>query len=501
MIMTTKLGWRYLLALLAGAFTPLSFSPFNWWPLSLLTIALFYYCLQAVSSRTAAKLGFAFGCGLFGSGASWVYVSIHDYGYAAPPVAAFITVGFVAVLASYHACQCWLWSRYLNQHFPALSFAALWFFTECWRGWFLTGFPWLYLGYAHVTSPLSGLAPVVGVQGLSFVVVFLAAVTVQLVMNWRSRSLTARLLPALGLATLLLGSVAIKNVAWTHPLERAPLTVGLVQANIPQELKFNPGATQQGLNRYAELTAPLWQNDIVLWSETAIPLAYQDYPDLVAALDAKARSHGAALITGIFYRSDNGTHNSIVALGSGSGTWHKQKLVPFGEYTPLREWLSNLLQLFSLPLSSITPGPAVQPLLQVQGLTIAPYICYEVVYPDFVRTTGRQAALLLTISNDTWFGASIGPLQHLQMAAMRARELGRYMIRATNNGVTALIAPTGEIFAQSPQFQATTLQGDVLAYEGETPFAQVGSWPLWILSLLTLTTNLILVWKARNRTP
>jgi apolipoprotein N-acyltransferase len=499
--MTIKLALRYLLALLAGALTPLSFSPFNWWPLSIATIALLYTCLQTVTPRTAAKLGFVFGCGLFGSGASWVYVSIHDYGNAPPLVAGLITVGFVAILASYHAAQCWLWSRYLKQHMPALSFAALWFFTECWRGWFLTGFPWLYLGYAHVTSPLSGLAPLVGVQGLSFVVVLTAAVAAQLTLDWRSRSLTARVLPTLGLVALLLGSVAIKNVSWTHPMQRAPLTVGLVQANIPQELKFDRDAIQDGLNRYAALSAPLWKNDIVLWSETAIPLAYQDVPELITSLDAQARSQGTALITGIFFRSEQGIHNSIVALGTGSGMWHKQKLVPFGEYTPFREWLSNLLQLFALPLSSITPGPEDQTLLQVKGLSIAPYICYEVVYPDFVRKTSSQAALLLTISNDTWFGASIGPLQHLQMAAMRARELGRYMIRATNNGVTALITPNGEIFAQSAQFQATTLQGTVLAYEGATPFAQFGSWPLWIVSLLIITTNLILVWKARSRTP
>jgi len=303
--------------------------------------------------------------------------------------------------------------------------------------------------------------------------------------------------PALwALVAVQLAAFASTHIEWTHASQREPLRIGLVQGNIPQEVKFRAEAIQDGLDRYVELTAPLWQSDLVVWPETAIPLVMQSEPELMASLTAQANRNNAALITGVFSRSELGLHNSLVAVGNGSGEWHKQKLVPFGEYVPLRNVVENLLQLFDLPLSSLTPGAYEQPLLHVDDLTIAPYICYEVVYPDFARRVGRGADLLLTVSNDTWFGNSLGPPQHLQMAAMRARELGRYMVRATNNGISALIDPQGRVIAQTAQFQAETLQGNVLAFEGTTPFARWGSWPVWLFCLAVVGLNF---WRQRSQ--
>ncbi len=486
-------SWSLLmLALMAGAVIPFSFSPFTWWPLGFVGIAFYYLCLQRTTARTALQRGFAFGFGLFGVGASWIYVSIHDFGEAPSWLAGFITISFVALMALYNGVQAWLWRRYASHCNPALGFAASWVLCEAFRGWFLTGFPWLLLGYAHVTSPFSGLAPIAGVHGLSFIVALCGALLATLAFStstthyrqyWRQPALWS-------LLAVLVLALATRHLEWTHPSPHLPVSVGMVQGNIPQEVKFNPDAIQPGLNRYAELSKPLWSSDIVLWPETAVPLLYQNEPELIAQLAAQARSKHTALLTGIFYRNELGTHNSIIALGNGSGVWHKQKLVPFGEYVPLQSLLSNLLELFKLPQSSLTPGAADQVLLQAAGLKIAPFICYEVVYPDFVRSVGGDADLLLTISNDTWFGASFGPLQHLQMAAMRARELGRYMIRATNNGVSAFINAKGEIIAQTHQFTAETLQGTVQVYEGTTPFARFGSWPVWLLSVAIIAFNL-----------
>jgi apolipoprotein N-acyltransferase len=483
--------WALLgLPLIAGVIIPLSFSPFDWWPLGFLAIALYYLCLQQATARQALQRGFAFGCGLFGFGASWIYVSIHDHSDAPTWVAVFITVGFVALMALYNGVHAWLWRRYARQSFPALGFAASWVLCEAFRGWFLTGFPWLFLGYAHVTSPFSGLAPILGVHGPGFVVALCGALLATLIAANAGSSLLDKIKllrhqPALwSLVAVVVLSVATHTLQWTHPSQHAPVSVGMVQGNIPQDVKFDAAeGIQLGLNRYAELSKPLWQSDILLWPETAIPLRYQEQPELLAQLTAQARSHHTALITGIFYHTDLGLHNSVIVVGNGSGVWHKQKLVPFGEYVPLKSLLSNLLELFKLPLSDVSPGPAGQPLLEAAGLKIAPFICYEVVYADFVRQTGSEADLLLTISNDTWFGDSFGPHQHLQMAAMRARELGRYMVRATNNGVSAFINANGEIVAQTQQFTAETLQGSVLVYEGTTPFARFGSWPIWLLSL------------------
>ncbi len=154
--------------------------------------------------------------------------------------------------------------------------------------------------------------------------------------------------------------------------------------------------------------------------------------------------------------------NGITVVGEGAGTYLKQKLVPFGEYVPLQDLLRGLIAFFDLPMSDFARGPADQPLLKAKGYQIAPYICYEVVYPEFAAALAAQSQVLLTVSNDTWFGTSIGPLQHLQMAQMRALESGRWMIRATNNGVTGLIDPYGRIVRQIPQFQQGILRGEVI---------------------------------------
>jgi len=495
-----RLPVRVLLSAMAGALVPLGFSPFNFWPLGILAIALYFLCLQHSTPRDASRIGFAFGFGLFGVGASWIYVSIHDYGNASPLLAGLITLVFVSFMAVYNGAQALLWRRYVTAFSPGLGFAATWVLCEVFRAWFLTGFPWLFLGYAHVTSPFSGVAPVFGVYGLSLLVALSGTWLAQLLLVVKTTQPGHRLAaftkaPALwALAIIQLLAAVSTPIEWTHAAAREPVRVGLVQGNIPQEVKFREESIQEGLDRYAELTAPLWTSDLVVWPETAIPLIMQDEPELMETLAAQARRYNTALVTGVFARSELGLHNSLAVVGNGSGVWNKQKLVPFGEYVPLRNVVENLLQLFALPLSSLTPGAYEQPLLHAAGLTIAPYICYEVVYPDFARHVGRDADLLLTVSNDTWFGHSFGPPQHLQMAAMRARELGRYMVRATNNGISALIDQQGRIIAETPQFQAETLQGTVLAFEGTTPFARWGSWPVWIFCVAVVVLNR---WRAR----
>jgi apolipoprotein N-acyltransferase len=481
-------------ALLAGALLPLAFSPIDIWPLQFLSTAWLYVLLRERTPRAAAKLGFLYGVGAFGVGISWVYVSIHDFGNAPPSVAGVITTGFVLLLATYLALQCYAYRRFCTATWSLIpGFAAMWVLGEWLRGWLFTGFPWLYLGYPHVTTLFSGLAPLFGVLGLSFVIALSGALLGQLAMLWRHLHQPDRLARArLSFALLLLWGLCalLRDIAWTTPLDAPPMTVGLVQGNVEQSLKFDPDHLQEGLNRYASLSVPLWHNDLVVWPETAIPLVYQREPRLMQQLRLQASATGTTLISGIFFEDGNMIHNSLATFGNGDGVWHKQKLVPFGEYVPLRRFLSSLLQVFALPQSSLEPGSAEQNLLTAGMARIAPFICYEVVYPDFVRRYGRDADLLLTVSNDTWFGASWGPHQHLQMAAMRARELGRYMVRATNNGISALIDERGRITATVPQFTATVLEGEVRRFGGSTPFARWGSWPVLVLSfgLVLLST-------------
>ncbi|MHA6495236.1 apolipoprotein N-acyltransferase [Pseudomonas borbori] len=494
----TRAGWLgNLIALLAGALTPLALAPFDIWPLMLLSIALFYLGLRELAARQALWRGWWYGFGTFAAGTSWVYVSIHDYGAASPPLAALLTLAFVAGLGLLFALTAWLWARWLRRSeaplADALAFAALWLAQELFRSWFLTGFPWLYAGYSQLDGPLAGLAPIGGMWLLSFVLALSAALLVN-VTRLRSHKGFAALGVFLLLAPWLAG-LALKGHAWTEPAGE-PLSVAAVQGNIEQNLKWDPAQLNAQLALYRDMTFSAKPTDLIVWPETAIPVLKDRAQGYLGMVNRFANERNAALITGVPIRQSNERgeqryYNGISVVGQGSGDYLKQKLVPFGEYVPLQEVLRGLIAFFDLPMSDFAGGSADQALLQAKGYQIAAYICYEVVYPEFAAGLAAQSQLLLTISNDTWFGRSIGPLQHLQMAQMRALEAGRWMIRATNNGVTVLIDPHGRITEQLPQFEQGVLYGDVVPMQGLTPYLLWRGWPLMLLCTLLLAWALL----------
>jgi apolipoprotein N-acyltransferase len=483
---------RLLLACFAGGLAPFSFSPVNLWILGILSVSVLYGLLQNISSRQAAWLGWAFGVGFFGVGISWIYVSIKVYGNVSALIAGALIGLFVAALALLFSLQCWIYQRFGNRTYPALCFAGLWVLFEWLRAWFLTGFPWLYLGYAHIDTVLAGVAPIFGVFGISFIVVLTGCNFLQQYNAYRNtgdffknRQLNVSLL------CLWLIPMGLNTLNWVEALPDQSISVSLVQANIDQDLKFNNSSLQEILAAYETLSEPLWEGDLVVWPETAIPLLYQQAGDLLENYAEKAREYNSTLVTGIFFQEDDRTFNSITSLGNGEGIYHKQKMVPFGEYQPFESILAAVFQLFDLPMSTLKRGPSNQPMLKASNLSLAPYICYEVVFPDFVRKNSINADFLLTISNDTWFGASFGPLQHLQMAAMRALENGKYMVRATNNGVSAIINEKGQILSRTEQFEVAVLTDEVKIFSGRTPFSRWGSYPIIFFSGLLFGLGLL----------
>lgn len=484
----TRPGWPgNLLALAAGALTPLAMAPFDYWPLSLLSLALFYLGLRGLGPKAAFGRGWCYGFGLFIAGTSWIYVSIHDYGGASAPLAALLTGGFSAGVALFFAIPAALWARWFRRNeaplADALAFAALWLAQEAFRGWFLTGFPWLYAGYSQLDGPLAGLAPLGGVWLVSFALALSAALLVNLV---RLRRAPAFLVAALGLlAAPWITGLALKDHAWTRPMGEK-LDVVALQGNVEQNLKWDPAQLEAQLALYRDMTLAARRTDLIIWPETAVPVLKEHAEGFLSVMGRVAHDRQAALITGVPIRQANERgekryYNGITVVGDGQGTYLKQQLVPFGEYVPLQDVLRGLIAFFDLPMSDFARGPADQPPLLAKGYKIAPYICYEVVYPEFAASLAAQSDLLLTVSNDTWFGTSIGPLQHLQMAQMRALEAGRWMIRATNNGVTVLIDPFGRIETAIPQFEKASLYGQVEPMQGLTPYLKWRSWPLAIL--------------------
>ncbi|MBH2036849.1 MAG: apolipoprotein N-acyltransferase [Pseudomonadales bacterium] len=484
----TRPGWPgNLLALFAGALTPLTLAPFDIWPLSLLSLALFYLGLRDLTPKAALWRGWCYGLALFVAGTGWIYVSIHDHGGASAPLAAGLTLGFCAAIAFFFGLAAWLWARWLRRNeaplADALAFAALWLVLEGFRGWFLTGFPWLYAGYSQLDGPLSGLAPVGGMWLISFVLALSAALLINLP-RLRTQPVFLATAVVLLVAPWLAG-LALSGHAWTQPAGK-PLSVALMQGNIAQNLKWDPAQLRAQLNLYRDLSHNAKPADLLVWPETAVPVLKEYADDYLADMGAFASSRNSALITGVPVRQLNERgekryYNAITAVGQGEGTYLKQKLVPFGEYVPLQDLLRGLIAFFNLPMSDFARGPAEQTLLQAKGYSIASFICYEVVYPEFAASLAARSNILLTVSNDAWFGSSIGPLQHLQMAQMRALEAGRWMIRATNNGMTVLIDPQGQITAQLPQFEQGVLYGDVVPMQQLTPYLRWRGWPMAIL--------------------
>lgn len=472
---------QLLAALIAGGFTTLTASPFELWWLGPVAIGLLYIGLHTLSPAQAALKGWLYGVALFGSGTSWVYVSIHDYGYTGMPLAVFLTALFVAVLALFFAGTFWLYRRFFGPRWALLTFTGAWVLGEVLRTYLFTGFPWLLIGSSHVDSPLASWAPIGGVYLLSLLVVLTGTLGAELLRRqwWAVLPLTA----------IWLAPLALPN-HWTTPASE-PTRVALLQGNLPQLLKWTPDGQRVAANTYSNLTREVADDvDLILWPETALPMMEHQARPVLERVQSTLPLD-VALMTGIVQLDEQNRYfNSVIGVGNVEGSYQKEHLVPFGEYLPLESVLRGAINFFDLPMSSFTKGASAQAPMQAAGVSIGNAICYEIIYPQLVARRSVDSEVIVTVSNDTWFGASIGPHQHLQMARLRALENGRYVVRATSNGITAIINPRGELVDRAPQFETTFLTGEFYAMEGLTPFTRTGSWPAWLLASLLLLPGL-----------
>lgn len=463
-------------AFLLGVVTVGGFAPFYLFPLPILTLAILLRAAERdISPREAFKTGFAFGLGFFLAGVSWVYVSLHDFGSMPMPVAALVTLLFCAYLALFPAL-----ATFAARHIPSpwmrrtLVFPGAWVFGEWTRGWLFTGFPWLAIGYSQAPhSPLAGLAPIAGVYGTGFATLASAGL-LAIAVSARDRGRLAR---ALTVITLIgAGAGALKLVTWTTPAS-APLSVSLLQGNIPQDLKWRPEEVRTTLARYDAMIRASRARLIVL-PETALPLFLQEVPKpFLDGIAEHARGRGADLLIGVPELGESRTYfNSVVSLGASPiQTYRKSHLVPFGEFVPIRPLLAPIVAAMAIPLSDFSRGADAQRPLAVAGERVAVNICYEDVFGEEIIRQLPEATLLVNVSNVAWFGDSLAPMQHLQIAQMRSIETGRYMLRATNTGMTAVVDTRGAVIAAAPTFKTESVHADVTGHTGATPFVRVGN--------------------------
>lgn len=477
--------------LLCFAYAPYSIAVLPFW---LLPIVIFL--IWHLPAKPAFLSGFAFGFGWFGAGLSWIYVSIDRYGGMPDVINVLVLALLVAYLSLYPAAAFAIWRKLCQRSaLWRFSLPLIWLASESVRGTLLSGFPWLGLGYSQTTALLGGLAPAIGQQGITVVIWYIALAIVTGLYYRRPQN-------ALLVAVFIVLAWLVPTL---QPLERQQhrASVLLVQGNVQQSLKWQADQQWPNILRYLDLTRPQYQHDIIVWPESAITALEPYADDVLYNIDQAASVNGAGLITGIidYDAQTDAFFNTVIVLGQEhassqldrpyeyghSNRYQKHQLLPIGEFVPFESLLRPLAPLFNLPMSSFSRGPYQQENLTASGYQINAAICYEIAFSGQVRAnTHADTDYLLTVSNDTWFGDSHGPWQHMQIAQMRAKELGRPLLRATNNGVSAITNEHGEIIAIAPQFKATTVSAAVPQVSGQTWFARWGATGAWLLALLGL---------------
>jgi apolipoprotein N-acyltransferase len=495
---STLAAWRLLASFAVGAALNLAFAPLGWWPLAILTPAALFALIRGLPPRRAGWTGAAFGVGLFGFGTYWLYTALHTFGLVPVWLTIFLQMALVAIMAAYYAALCYFANRFWLKPGPTrawLVLPVLWVLLEWLRGWALSGFPWLSLGYALVDSPLKGWAPLFGVYAVTWAAA-VAAVALNVVLM--PQVAAARRLVAAGIAVVLFAIPAVLDRQdWTHA-SGAPMPIAAVQGAVSQDQKWQASNLEQTKTRYRDLTQAAWGARLIVWPEAAVPALALSLQDYLHELQAQGQAHGADFAIGLIdYQMQSGQfHNGLLVLTAEAPAWYyKRHLVPFGEYFPVPKWVRSWMRLMSLPYADMTPGGNHQPTLTAGGQKLGLTICYEDAFGSQQLQVLREATLLINVTNNAWYGDSTAPHQHLQIARMRALEAGRYLVRAANDGITAVIGPHGEVAARLPQFQQAVLRAQVQPMTGLTPYARVGNYPVVLGAAMLLA---VAVWRRRQ---
>jgi len=512
---TSLLNKNNWLCFLSGFFLVFAYAPFSYWWLALFLPTIVLQQIYRASPKEAAKKMVLFSFGWFASGISWVHVSIDQFGGLPLAVSLLLMLMLCLYLALFPTIATYLAAKASkNKRLNLWLLPSFWLFGEYLRSVVLTGFPWLSLGYSQIDSPLAIFAPIIGEVGITAIVLIINIILVTLFNTLITKNKDKKerkkqlALPVVLLLSLVIAQVVLQRIAWVTPTEQVT-TIALVQGNIEQSIKWQPEQEWPTMLKYLDLSRVNYDADIIIWPESAIPAMEPAVQDFLSTVNSSALLNDSAIITGLinYNFESKDYYNALVVLGkkdetnkqgyyyNHSNRYYKNHLLPIGEFVPFQEWLRPLAPFFNLPMSSFSRGNFIQPNLIANNLSVLPLICFEIAFPhQLAANMTRNTDLLLTVSNDAWFGNSHGPHQHFEIARMRALEFGRPLLRATNNGVTGLVDHLGKVITMAPQFEEVVLKGDVTLVTGETPYSQ---WPRLILWLMIIIPVLIL--KASKR--
>ena len=494
----TQVLARLTAAFCAGASLNAGFAPFGWWPIALLAPAALFALIRGLPPRRAGLTGAAFGVGLFAFGTYWLYTCLHVFGLVPVWLTLVLQIILVAAMSLYLAAVCYFANRFWLKPGATrdwLVLPALWVLVEWLRGWLLSGFPWLSTGYAMIDSPLAGWAPIFGVYGVTWAAATVSVATYVVLMP--GVRFSRRCVALAAAAVLFAVPSALARHHWTQAAG-VPIAIAAVQGAVPQDQKWQLKNRELTMQRYLRLTGEAWGAGLIIWPEASLPALAPDIQDYLKKLKEQGRAHDADFAIGLVnYRPETKQYfNGILVLGeAGDGWYYKRHLVPFGEYFPVPAFVRTWLRLMSLPYDDFTAGTSHQATLSADGQKLGLTICYEDAFGSQQLKVLRQAALLINVTNDAWFGDSAARHQHLQIARMRALEAGRFLIRAANDGITAAIDPGGKIIARLPQFQEGVLRTAVQPMTGLTPYARLGNYPV-VLGALSLLA--IAAWRRRG---
>lgn len=501
----------YWLCFFAGLSLVFAYAPFSQWYLILAIPAFVLYKIQNKTPIKIAKLVFIFALGWFGSGISWVHVSIDQFGGLPLVISLTLMLLLCLYLALFPAFAAYLTALCSkNQQLNLWLLPSFWLLSEYLRSIFLTGFPWLSLGYSQIDSPLAHFAPIIGEVGVT-ALVLISNISLVKIANAIYQPNFYRLIPPVSILFFIgILSFIFSKITWVE-VNGKETKVALIQGNIAQSIKWSPEQEWPTMLKYLDLTRLNYDADIIIWPESAIPAMEPTVQDYLTTVNSSALLNNSAIITGIInYNFESKEYfNSLITLGkkqqadeqgyyySHSNRYAKNHLLPIGEFVPFQDWLRPLAPFFNLPMSSFSRGPYVQQNLIAKDIHLLPLLCFEIAFPhQLAANLTNKTGLLLTVSNDAWFGNSHGPHQHMEIARMRALEFGRPLLRSTNNGITAVVDHKGAFIERIPQFEEKVLKARVPLVSGNTPYSQ---WPRLTLFLMIVLPILLLVIKDKRK--